>query len=110
LIAPASAPERACARIDVALHGQALDRVSLTPTTLGGCGNSLTLALGGTPEFDRARHVVRLPLLLQNTGTRPLGSPARLYGWEDSLAVVSPPGLATNKHRKTYLGFSMPTR
>lgn len=104
-LAPGFGSSRACSQITIALHGQTLDSVGWSTVAGGPCGGDLQLALGGTAQFDPVRNVVRIPVILENRSSSALGSPARIYGWEDSLVVLSPPGLAHNKHTATYLAF-----
>lgn len=62
--------------------------------------------LAGVPRFDNAKQTVRLPVALLNTGSRKWKAPARLYGWNDSLVVVAPAGIANTS--KTYISFADP--
>jgi hypothetical protein len=84
-------PSRATARVFVSIHGNDLDSVSVTPTSSGA---GLQIALADSATYDKSRDVVRLPLVLVNTGTSAVKAPARVYGWEDSLMVLSPNGHA----------------
>jgi len=95
----------ACATLGVALHGTSVDSVGISAITGGSCGMTLQISLGGTVRFDASRNVMQVPLVLHNAGSNAIASPARVYGWEDTLVVTSPPGLAHNKHTESYLEF-----
>lgn len=94
-----------CARFEVRLLGR--DRVEVTVADTASCG-PVQPVLAGTPVFDHSRKTLRLPVALENRGERRLRAPARLYGWEDSLAVTAPAGLAKNWHAGEYLAFTAP--
>ncbi len=104
---PTPEPERACAQLTVALHGNTLDQVVLAPAAPS-CGTALGIVLAGPAQLDAKRNVLRVPVALTNSGTRMLRAPARVYGWDDSLLVTSPSGLAKNKHTATYLALANP--
>jgi hypothetical protein len=87
--------ERGCARFAVRVSGK--DRIEVVPDTSVHCG-SIHPVLSGKPAFDVTRKLVRLPVALENRGDRSVKAPARLYGWEDSLAISSPPGMIGNEH------------
>jgi subtilisin family serine protease len=105
-VAPAGAAvERGCARFEVRVSGR--DRIQVVPDTSVQCG-PVQPVLSGEPAFDVTRKLIRLPVALENRGQRKLKVPARLYGWEDSLVVVSPPGLSGNRHESSYIDFVSP--
>jgi hypothetical protein len=98
-----TAPLDGCARIRVSIGA----RADVTVDSMAGaaCG-PIQPVLVGAPVFDRARGTVKLPVALLNTGQRKVRAPARLYGWEDSLVVEQPAGLARNSHSAGYLAFA----
>lgn len=49
-----------------------------------------------------------MPVVLENRGSQKLKAPARLFGWEDSLVVISPLGLIRNVHSGSYLELASP--
>jgi subtilisin family serine protease len=104
-VAASASMERGCARFEVRLSGK--DRIQVVPDTSVRCG-PVQPVLSGEPAFDVTRKLVRLPVALENRGQRKLKAPARLYAWEDSLAVVSPVGLSGNGHSASYLGIVSP--
>ena len=75
------------------------DRIEVIRADTLSCG-PVQPVLAGTPEFDLTKQRVRLPIALENRGTRALRAPARLYGWEDSLVVLAPPGPAKNERAR----------
>lgn len=97
--------EQGCARFEVRLSGK--DRIQVVPDVSIHCGH-VQPVLGEEPVFDVTRKLVRLPVALENRGPHGLRAPARLYGWEDSLAVASPRGLSGNRHNSTLLEFVSP--
>lgn len=81
-------PTYGCASLEVTVHAKKIESLSIVGNR---CGDNLRLALGGTPEYDKARKVVRIPLVLENGGTTSFRDPARVYAWEDSLTVLGSP-------------------
>jgi hypothetical protein len=98
-----AAYEEGCTRLQVVLSGN--DGIQVDASVPGEC-ESVVPVLAGTPTFDRTRRLVRLPVALENRGERKVKSPAWLLGWEDSLAVVSPSGLAGNVRSGQYLALA----
>lgn len=102
-----AAVEQGCARLSIRVKGRETITVE-DDTVLAGPGGScagLRPVIRGVPEFDRTTKRVRLPVALYNNGTASVRPPARLYGWEDSLTIIAPPGLAGNGSAATYLDF-----
>jgi subtilisin family serine protease len=97
--------ERGCARFEVRVSGK--DRIEVRAVDGESCG-PIQPVISGTPTFDVTKRTVRLPVALENRGQRKVKAPAWLLGWEDSLMVVSAPGLAQNKHTGKYLGLVAP--
>jgi hypothetical protein len=96
----AAAPEQGCARFDIRLHGRdsiTVDSVTAAPAGSEGCGTIRPIIVG-KPTYDRARRLIGLPVALENAGPRALRSPARLYGWEDSVVITAPPVLVDNEY------------
>lgn len=104
-VSTASGVERGCADFEVRVAGRG--RIQVVQDTSVRCGPVQPL-LGGEPTFDVTGRLVRLPIALENRAQRKLKAPARLYGREDSLIVVSPSGLSRNKHSSSYLDFASP--
>ncbi|MGH7658507.1 MAG: S8 family serine peptidase [Gemmatimonadales bacterium] len=105
-----TAVEQGCARLDIRVKGRATitvedDTVLASP---GGSCAGLRPVISGIPVFDRTTKQVRLPVALENSGSSTVRAPARLYGWEDSLIVIEPPGLARNQWTASYLDFVRP--
>jgi hypothetical protein len=98
----AASHEEGCARFQVELSGQ--DGVEIKGAGAETCG-TLVPVIAGAPTFDRTKRLVRLPVALENRAQRKVKAPAWLLGWEDSLAVVSPAGLAANRHAQRYLAW-----
>jgi hypothetical protein len=93
-----------CARFRIELSGR--DRVSVSPADTAGCGPIRPAVDSAT--FDRTAGQVRLFVRLENAGTQAVRAPAGVYGWEDSLVVTAPAGLAPNGHTDRYLAFISP--
>ena len=93
-----------CGRFDVSIGRPGAAAFLPADTTLvPACGDLRIVPAG--PPLSLAG-AVRLPVRLRNAGTRPLVPPALLLGWEDSLEVTSPPGLARNVHTSEYLSYA----
>ena len=105
LSAAGPAFELGCARFDVRVSGK--DRIEVRAVEGEGCG-PIQPVLSGTPTFDQTKQTVRLPIALENRGNRKVKAPAWLLGWEDSLAVITAPGLAQNKHTGKHLSLPAP--
>lgn len=105
LSAAGPAFEQGCARFQVQVSGW--DRIEVRALAGEGCG-PVQPVLSGAPAFDRTRQTVRLPIALENRGQRKVRAPAWLLGWEDSLTIVSAPGLAQNRHTGRYLDLVAP--
>lgn len=97
--------ERGCATFEVRVTGR--DRIEVAPTSRAACG-PVHPVLAGTPTFDVVSRTVRLPVALENRGPAMLGVPAGVLGWEDSLVVVTAPGLAGNRYTGQYLSLANP--
>lgn len=97
--------ERGCVRLEVQVSGK--DRIEIRTVEGESCG-PIHPVVSGTPTFDQAKQTVRIPLALENRGERKVKAPAWLLAWEDSLAVVSAPGLGQNKHTAKYLNLVGP--
>lgn len=119
--APAQAP-LACVRLKVRLddghpsgpwgwyggRGHEKDRDLIRVEVLDGECGSLHIVLDSRASFDRHTNLVRLPLAVENRGGGQVRAPVLLLGWEDSLKVRSPRGLARNRHEDRYLRFVSP--
>jgi len=79
-----------CARFRINLTGR--DQVSVSAMDAPACGPIRPVVDSAT--FDRNAGQVRLTVRLENAGTQTVRAPARVYGWEDSLVVTAPGGLA----------------
>ena len=91
-----------CTQLVVTVGGLDSIRISETPRSPA-CG-PLHPEIGETPQFDHTTGLVRLPVVIHNTGSKTVRAPARLYAWTDSLDVVDPPGL-NNPHSAGYVDF-----
>lgn len=102
----------AAERISAALTGcstfriQLSGRDSIAVTRLASDCGSVQPVVTGEPVFDRVDGRVRLPIALMNTSEQDVTEPAAVYGWEDSLRVIQPIGIARNKHSQRYLTFA----
>src|SRR5690242_19071555 len=97
-----SPTQTGCARLQVTVGG--LDSIRVSEVTHSSTCGPLHPEIGGVPQFDHTTGITRLPIVLNNTGSRALRGPARVYGWPDSLDVVDPPGL-NNPHSAGYVDF-----
>ncbi len=87
-LAPTRA-ERACAVLTVNLKNKRQDGSSINPAGGSNCTGGLRIVLADSVQYDYTHNLVRVPIMLENGGTRTLRTPARLYGWEDSLTVTA---------------------
>lgn len=103
--APVTITEDGCTRLRVVLVGRT--GIAVTGDSTSVCGPIRPIVVGAA-AFDRTEKKLRLPIALVNLGDRTVKAPARLYSWEDSMRVVSPAGLAGNRHTKGYLEYLSP--
>jgi hypothetical protein len=82
---PPAAAKTGCGEFDVRLGPQG---VTVTPIAGAACG-SVQVAIAGTPVFDTARRVVRLPVALHNTEILQLHPPAAVLARPGSLAITA---------------------
>jgi subtilisin family serine protease len=96
--------ETGCAQYEVHIHG---DEIRISDRSPESCGTVRPVVVG-VPVFDRVSGIARLQIALENVTSQPVRAPARLVGFNDSLAVLAPRGLATNKHQPNYVQFLQP--
>jgi hypothetical protein len=82
---PPAATKTGCGEFDVRLGPQG---VTVTPIAGAACG-SVQVAIAGTPVFDTARRLVRLPVALHNSEILQLHPPAAVLARPGSLAITA---------------------
>lgn len=87
----AAAGLEGCATLEVELTGRT--GIQVRDATGEPCG-PLRVRLDTTPTFDRTDGRIRLPLVVENVGETRVRAPVLLGAWEDSLAILAPPGLS----------------
>lgn len=88
-----------CAQLTVAVSA----RSEISTQLVSGC-DSLRIQITES-TFDRTDQVVRLKVTVINDLGRTVRGPVKVIGWSDSLRVIAPAGLASNKHGSEYLAF-----
>lgn len=92
-------PVQGCAKWKVTLTGGS--GITTTVVSTPSCG-PIPPFLTAAATYDPVTKIISLPIALKNSWTREVVAPARVYAWNDSIAITAPAGL-TNGTSGTYV-------
>lgn len=92
-------PVQGCAKWKITLTGGTGITTSVVSTP--SCG-PIPPVLSSAATYDPVTKIISLPMALKNAWTREVVAPARIYAWNDSIAITTPTGL-TNGTAGTYV-------